>query len=81
MFIRTVRKKNRASGQVYLYQQLVESVRMPRGPRQRILLNLGTLEIPPEEWKELANRIEALYLGQLEIYPAPKPLKTKRLRL
>jgi hypothetical protein len=32
MFIRTVYKKNRGSGQVYIYQQLIESVRTPRGP-------------------------------------------------
>jgi len=76
MFIRTVYKKNRGSGQVYIYQQLIESVRTPRGPRQRILLNLGTLEIPPAEWKELANRIEALYLGQQEISPAAPHLES-----
>ncbi len=63
-FIRTVRKKNCGSGQVYYDQQLVESVRTPRGPRQRILLNLGALEIPQAEWQELANRNEALYLEQ-----------------
>jgi transposase len=69
MFIRAVRKQNRGSDQVYLYHQLIESVRTPQGPRQRILLNLGTLEIPPEEWKDLANRIEALYLGQAALLP------------
>ena len=72
MFIRAVRKHNRGSAQVYGYHQLIESVRTPRGPRQRILLNLGTLEIPPGEWKELANRIEALYLGQATLAP-PAP--------
>ncbi len=72
MFIRAVRKQNRGSAQVYFYHQLIEAVRTPRGPRQRILLNLGTLEIPPDEWKELANRIEALYLGQPALAsPAP----------
>ncbi|MBW2135866.1 MAG: IS1634 family transposase [Deltaproteobacteria bacterium] len=69
MFIRAVRKQNRGSTQVYFYHQLIEAVRTPRGPRQRILLNLGTLEIPPSEWKELANRIEELYLGQQSLSP------------
>jgi hypothetical protein len=69
-------QKNPGSGQVYIYQQLIESVRTPWGPRQRILLNLGTLEIPPAEWKELANRIEALFLGQQEIYPAAPHLES-----
>ena len=76
MYIRAVRKKNRSSDQVYIYHQLIESVRTPRGPRQRILLNLGTLEIPPAEWKELANRIEGLYLGQQEFYPAAPHLES-----
>jgi hypothetical protein len=72
MFIRAIRKENRGSTQVYFYHQLFESVRTPRGPRQCILLNLGTLEIPPGEWKELANRIEELYLGQQSLTP-PAP--------
>lgn len=72
MFIRVARKQNRASKQVYFYHQLVESVRTPQGPRQRILLNLGTLEIPPGEWKALANRIEELFLGQAALTP-PAP--------
>ena len=72
MFIRVARKQNRGSKQVYFYHQLIESVRTPRGPRQRILLNLGTLEIPPGEWKALANRIEELYLGQAALAP-PAP--------
>jgi len=72
MFIRTVRKQQRGSSQVYSYHQLVESVRTPRGPRQRILLNLGNLDIPADQCKELANRIETLYLGQTTLAP-PAP--------
>jgi len=72
MFIRIVRKQQRGSRQVYHYHQLVESVRTQRGPRQRILLNLGTLEIPSSEWKELANRIEEIFLGQTALAP-PAP--------
>ena len=75
MFIRTARKKNRRSDQIYYYQQLVESVRTPQGPRQRVLLNLGALPIPPAQWPELAKRIEAIYLGQQSLYPAPQPLE------
>lgn len=75
MFIRAVRKQNRGSAQVYYYHQLIESVRTPRGPRQRILLNLGTLEIPPGDWKALANRIEALYLGQPALTPLAPPVE------
>jgi hypothetical protein len=76
MFIRAVRKKNRGSDQVYSYHQRIEAVRTLRGPRQRILLNLGTLEIHPAEWKELANRIEAIYLGQQSLSPSAPQLES-----
>ena len=75
MYIRTARKKNRRCDQIYSYQQLVESVRTPQGPRQRVLLNLGALPIPPAQWPELAKRIKAIYLGQQSLYPAPPPLE------
>lgn len=75
MFIRAVRKQNRGSTQVYHYHQLIEAVRTPKGPRQRILLNLGTLEVPQEEWKNLANRIEELYLGRPQLLPPPTHLE------
>ncbi|KFZ44077.1 hypothetical protein KD27_08640 [Smithella sp. D17] len=42
---------------------MIESVRTPRGPRQRVVINLGQLDIPKENWKELANRIEDLLRG------------------
>jgi transposase len=67
MFIREIKKQNRASDQVYIYHRLMESVRTPKGPRQRIVLNLGTLELPREDWKALANRIEAIAGGQKQI--------------
>jgi len=61
MFIRAVRRKNLGSGQVYIYHQLIESVRTPQGPRQRILLNLGTLDIAPGEWNFQHLSHNALY--------------------
>ena len=36
----------------------------PKGSRQRIVLNLGKIEIPRDEWKSLANRIEEILTGQ-----------------
>ena len=61
MFIREIRKKLTSdNGKSYEYVQhrLVESVRTDRGPRQRIVINLGTLNIPREQFKTLANLIE-----------------------
>ena len=61
MFIREIRKRFAKGNTKYEYSQhrLVESVRTERGPRQHTVLNLGTLSIPGEQLKVLANLIEA----------------------
>ena len=41
MFIRKKQKKDSVTGCEYFSYQLVESIRTERGPRQRILLDLG----------------------------------------
>jgi hypothetical protein len=65
MFIRTKSKIDPISKKRYFWLQLIESVRTERGPRQRILLNLGSeLGLDFEELKELANRIEEIVTGQ-----------------
>jgi len=61
MFIREIRKKlTTENGQEYEYlkHRLVESIRTENGPRQHTILNLGTLCIPKEQFKTLANLIE-----------------------
>ena len=63
MYIREIQKKNPNSPKVFISHRLIESVRTPRGPRQRVVINLGQLSLPKENWKELANRIEDLLLG------------------
>lgn len=63
MFIREIRKKNPNSPKVFISHRLIESVRTPRGPRQRVVINLGQLDLPKENWKELANRIEDFLSG------------------
>ena len=63
MYIREIQKKNSNSPKVFISHRLIESVRTPRGPRQRVVINLGQLDIPKEQWKELANRIEDLLRG------------------
>jgi transposase len=67
MFIREIKKKHPRTGRAYLYHRLMESVRTPRGPRQRTLLDLGKLDLPKEKWKALANRIEEIFSGQKSI--------------
>ncbi|MBW2305695.1 MAG: transposase, partial [Deltaproteobacteria bacterium] len=75
MFIREIKKKNPDSDRVFIYHRLMESVRTPKGPRQRIVLNLGRLDLPRDEWKTLANRIEEIVSGQQSLIPLPAPIE------
>ena len=64
MFIREIKKQNLNSDKVFIYHRLIESIRTPKGPRQKVVMNLGTLDLAKDKWKELANRIEQLVHGQ-----------------
>ena len=64
MFIKEINKQNPNSDKMFTSHRLVESFRTPRGPRQRTLMNLGKLDLPKDQWKELANRIEEIAHGQ-----------------
>jgi len=57
MFIRETVKT--AKNKKYVQHQLIESVRTSAGPRQRIVLNLGAINLGREKWKDLANAIES----------------------
>ena len=57
MFIR--RKIKKLKGQTYWQHQLLKSVRTPKGPRQQVILNMGELNLPQNQWKALADAIEA----------------------
>ena len=72
MYIRRVTHAHKKNRHEYHTYKLVESLRTERGPRQRMLLNLGTdFTLPEEKWKDLANRIEGIITGQecLFVYP------------
>lgn len=60
MFIREIKKRFQKKNQYYEYVQyrLVESIRTKSGPRQQTVLNLGSLSVPAEQLKTLANLIE-----------------------
>ncbi len=64
MFIKAVKKKNKGYDKESVRHRLVESFRTDKGPRQRLVLNLGTLDLPKQQWKLLANRIEEIITGQ-----------------
>ena len=75
MFIREVTKKFKNSKKEYLQHRLCESYRTPAGPRQRIILHLGTLKLQKEELKELADTIESIVNNQKLLYPVNKKIK------
>lgn len=56
VFIAQVKVKR--DTKTYTYHRLMESVRTPKGPRQRLIMSLGTLGIPKSEWPVLAERIQ-----------------------
>ena len=70
MFIKEIVKRNSTSDKTFVYHRLMEAVRTPRGPRQHIVINLGRLDIPKEDWKTLANRIEEILSGQTSFLSA-----------
>jgi transposase len=68
MFIKEIKKKNKVGTKEYIQHRLVESYRTDKGPRQRTILNLGTLSLPKQQWKLLADQIEAELSGQQQLY-------------
>ena len=68
MFIResfTINKKTKTK---YVTHRLIESYRADNGPRQRVVMNLGTLSLPKSQWPQLAAILEARLAGQIALY-------------
>jgi hypothetical protein len=64
MFIRQTKVK--AKGHSYIVHRLVESYKNKDGkPRQRVIMNLGKLELPRNRWKELAWLLKQRITGQI----------------
>lgn len=75
MYIRRVKKQNIGAEKSYEYLHLVENIRTSKGPRQRLILNLGVIDVSPEKYKELANTIEAMLNGQQSLFPLDHELE------
>lgn len=58
MFIRETKTGNKKTGEAYIKHQLVESYRTKKGPRQRVILNLGQIKIARKDWRRLAFELE-----------------------
>jgi hypothetical protein len=76
MFIRKARKIDRTTGIKYIYHQLVESYRTPNGPRQRILLNLGRLDLDKDQLRILAERIDEILKGKQRIFRVSQEIES-----
>jgi transposase len=74
MFIRRTKTRTTDSGGHYYSYRLVDTFRDGNRIRQRTLLNLGSgFHFPPEQWKELTQRIEPIVLGQHDVLLAVPP--------
>lgn len=81
MFIRKTTHTDTKNKKEYHTFKLIEAVRTERGPRQRMLLNLGTdFSLPQQQWKELANRIEEIVTGQDALFAYPADIETLATR-
>ena len=70
MFIKRTRK--RVGRKTYVNHILVESVVTPKGPRHKVVCSLGApAPAPAEQWRTLAQRIEAALSGQQELARDP----------
>jgi transposase len=72
MFVRRATRSYK--GKSYTNYLLVESVRTPAGPRQKVICSLGNLEpAPREEWLGLARKLEQALVGQADLIEPDEP--------
>lgn len=77
MFIRATIKNDKKTGKTYTSYQLVESYRTPDGPRQKILLTIGSdVQLAPNERKDLSNRIEEIVNGTTSLFSCPDHIES-----
>jgi len=75
MFIRRVTTTNGVTKKKYSYLNLVESVRTENGPRQKLILNLGELDVDRSQYKALARRIEDILTGRRTLFEIDQQLE------
>jgi transposase len=67
VFIREYKTKNKKTNSTYITHRLVQSIQTEKGPRQRIIMNLGSLLLPKSEWKKLAYALDSKLTGQVSL--------------
>ena len=75
MYIKEVQKKNGITDKTYKYLHLVESIRTPKGPRQQLILNLGKLDLKPEQYDAFVSEVARRLKGQITFMPANKKIE------
>src|SRR2546422_3732559 len=72
-----IRKSTRTyKEKTYTNHLLVESIQTPKGPRQRIICSLGSLEPgPAEEWLGLAHKLQSALQGQESLPESSEQIK------
>jgi transposase len=73
MFIREYVTYNKKTDTRYITHRLVEAIQTEKGPRQRIIMHLGTLSLPKSEWRKLAKVLESRLAGQLSLFEEEYP--------
>lgn len=69
MFIRATITKNQKTGHEYTTHRLVETRQTEKGPRQRMVMSIGKLDLPRSRWKELAKALEYRLSGAENFAP------------
>ena len=64
MFIRENKTFNKKTQTEYVTHRLVEAYKTEKGSRQRVIMHLGFLEVPKQQWRQLASILEARLAGQ-----------------
>jgi hypothetical protein len=80
MYLRKTRWRHH--GKTYTKFLLVESVHTPKGPRQRTVCSLGSLQpAPAEQWRALAHKLQAALRGQEALPPLAQEIDLLSPRL
>lgn len=68
MFIRIYKTINPKTGTEYITHRLVEAYKNEEGsPRQRIIMHLGTLDLPKSQWRHLAAILESRLSAEVSL--------------
>ncbi|HAG11439.1 MAG TPA: transposase, partial [Desulfotomaculum sp.] len=68
MHIATITTKNKKTGKVYINHKLIQTIRTEKGPRNRIIMSLGQLNLPKDDLKKLAFVLEGRITGQASLF-------------